>query len=100
MSEMGQTVAAHGNEVKALAPATHCCWTRRKPTPRWPGYSVLCAHHRNQDALRYAITGHEKGIETLTAPAADIDSAISRRIDALIASRQQTIPSSTRVGPT
>jgi N12 class adenine-specific DNA methylase len=39
------------------------------------------AHHRNQDALRYAITGHEKNIKTLTAQAAEVDTAISRRID-------------------
>jgi hypothetical protein len=39
------------------------------------------AHQRNQDALRYAIAGHEKAIETLTAHAAGIDTAISHRID-------------------
>jgi N12 class adenine-specific DNA methylase len=39
------------------------------------------AHHRNQDALQYAITRHEHDIKTLTRLAADIDVAISRRQD-------------------
>ncbi len=39
------------------------------------------AHHRNQDALQYAITRHEHNIKSLTRLAGDIDVAISRRQD-------------------
>jgi hypothetical protein len=39
------------------------------------------AYHRNQDALRHAITRHERDITRLTRLAEDIDAAISRRRD-------------------
>jgi hypothetical protein len=39
------------------------------------------AHHRNQDALRHAVTSHEQHIATQTRLTADIDNAIGRRQD-------------------
>jgi N12 class adenine-specific DNA methylase/predicted RNA methylase len=39
------------------------------------------AHHRNQDALRHAVTRHERDIARLTRLAEDIDTAIGRRQD-------------------
>lgn len=39
------------------------------------------AHHRNQDALRHAITRNENQIATLTALISQIDTAIERRQD-------------------
>jgi hypothetical protein len=39
------------------------------------------AHHRNQDALRHAISRNESQIASLTAVIADIDAAIARRQD-------------------
>jgi hypothetical protein len=39
------------------------------------------AHLRNQDALRHAITRHERDVVRLTQLAADIDSAVARRQD-------------------
>jgi N12 class adenine-specific DNA methylase len=39
------------------------------------------AHYRNQDALRHAVTRHEKDIARLTQLAADVDTALARRED-------------------
>ncbi|MGI8449300.1 MAG: hypothetical protein ACR2MP_19395, partial [Streptosporangiaceae bacterium] len=39
------------------------------------------AHYRNQDALRHAVTRHEKDIEALTRLAGDLDTALGQRED-------------------
>jgi hypothetical protein len=81
ISEIGDTALSF-SEVKALATGNPLLMDKAEADTTLARLQrAERAHHRNQDALRYAIAGHGQTIGTLTAQAADIDAAIGRRID-------------------
>jgi len=81
ISDIGDTALSF-SEVKALATGNPLLMDKAEADATLTRLQrAERAHHRNQDALRHAITRHERNITGLTRLAADIDAAITRRQD-------------------
>jgi len=81
IGEVGDTALSF-SEVKALATGNPLLMDKAEADAALARLArAERAHHRNQDALRHALTRHEQGIAGLTQLAADIDTAIERRQD-------------------
>jgi N12 class adenine-specific DNA methylase len=81
IGDIGDTALSY-SEVKALATGNPLLMDKAEADTTLARLQrAERAHHRNQDALRHAITRHEHDIARLTARTADIDTAIARRQD-------------------
>jgi N12 class adenine-specific DNA methylase/SAM-dependent methyltransferase len=81
ISDIGDTALTF-SEVKALATGNPLLMDKAEADSTLTRLQrAERAHHRNQDALRHAITRHERTIAELTRLTANIDAAIARRQD-------------------
>ena len=81
ISDIGDTALSF-SEVKALATGNPLLMDKAEADTTLARLRrAERAHHRNQDALRHAVTRHQRDITRLTTLAEDIDAAISRRRD-------------------
>jgi Helicase conserved C-terminal domain len=81
IADIGDTALSY-SEVKALATGNPLLMDKAEADADLARLQrAERSHHRNQDALRHAITCHEQEITALTALTADIDAAIARRQD-------------------